>query len=51
MLDVLFVLFVNALFFLGITAAVAGFVLIIVELFKNKHHAFKHHPTKDCVTC
>ena len=51
MLDVLFILLVNALFFLFATAVVAGFLLIIVELFKNKRHAFKHHPTKDCVTC
>ena len=51
MLDVLFILFVNALFFLLITAVVAGFFLVGVELFRNKGHAFKHHPTKDCVTC
>lgn len=51
MVDVLVVLLINALFFLGITAIVAGFILIVFELFKNKHHAFKHHPTKDCVTC
>ena len=51
MLDILFILLMNALFFLGVTAIVAGFVLIVVELFKHKEHAFKHHPTKDCATC
>jgi len=51
MLDVLFILVMNALFFLGLTAGAAGLWLVVLELYKNKGHAFKHHPTKDCVTC
>jgi hypothetical protein len=51
MVDVILMLLMNALFFLTLSAMGAGFIVIVAELFKNKEHAFKHHPTKDCVTC
>ena len=51
MLDTLFILFTTALFFLVITGSFAVFFVVVLELFRNKRHAFKHHPTKDCVTC
>ena len=51
MVSTFFVLFIKVLFFLGIIAAVGGFLLIIAELFRGGEHFFKHHPTKDCPTC
>jgi len=51
MVNTFFILLVNALFFLGIVAAVGGFFLILVELFRDGEHFFKHHPTRDCSTC
>ena len=51
MVDVILMLLLNALFFLAISAIGAAFVLVVIELFKNKEHAFKHHPTQDCATC
>ncbi len=51
MVDVILMLLMNALFFLSLSAIGAGFIVIVIELFKNKEHAFKHHPTSDCVTC
>jgi len=51
MLDVLLFLLMNALFFLSLVVIVTVLFLPIVKMYENKHHAFKHHPTKDCVTC
>ena len=51
MVDVILMLLMNALFFLSLAAMGAGFIVIVMELFKNKEHAFKHHPIGDCVTC
>ena len=51
MVSGLITLLVQALFLLGIVAAAGGFLLVIVELFRDREHFFKHHPTSDCPTC
>ena len=47
----LITLVVQALFLVGIVAAVGGCLLTVVELFRERGHFFKHHPTNDCPTC
>jgi hypothetical protein len=51
MVSDLITLVAQVLVILGIIGAVGGFSLFIVELFRDREHFFKHHPTKDCPTC
>ncbi len=51
MLDVIFVLLVNALFFLGIAAAAAFLLLPFVKLFGRRAKREKMEYADDCAGC
>lgn len=51
MLDVIFVLFFNAVFFLGIVAAAALVCLPFVKLFRRREKIEELKYAKDCAGC